>query len=74
MMSILLVAVTVVLGIIGAGLAILITLGGANSRAEEEYWAAYWLDTPSTDSTANVIVARIPHLAGDSEGEARHAA
>lgn len=39
---------------------ILMAAGSINSRHEEEYWTAYWLDTPTTDSVSDVIFARLP--------------
>lgn len=73
-MSTIVLAAVIFLALCGTAFAILLSAGSANSRAEEEYWAAYWLDTPSTDTSSDVIIARIPHAISNHDEDARKAA
>lgn len=61
----------IVCTIASVGLVLLVVAGAINSRAEEDYWATYWNDTPTTESGDEIHIR--PRTAIDEE-EVRRAA
>jgi len=51
-------AIISLVALFGVGAMMLLVSAGFTARCEEEHWAAYWLDTPSTERSLRVCVLK----------------